>query len=156
MDDETPMVMAPSKSKKSKPDSSRMSADDTDTDNVSKGISLSHKSRAVGIEYTPKAENIMAKKDKASEQMKKEFKKQMDLTKNMGQEEEPKAVPAKVVKKAVKPEASAKKVAQKKETPKAAALKAESHKSVVQKKEPTNEAIDEGVIEKQWDTLKTL
>ena len=79
-----------------------MSADDTDTDKVSKGISLSHKNKVNKV--SPKADNKMAKKDKASESIKKEFKHQMDLTKNIGQEEEPKAKPAPVTsKQAVKP-----------------------------------------------------
>ena len=74
----------------------------------------------------------------------------MDLTKNIGQEEEPKAVPAPVVAKhAVKP--LAKKVIQKKQASKVVVPKAEVKKSVVQKKEPKNEQIDEGAIEKQWD-----
>ena len=96
----------------------------------------------------------MTKKDLASQQMKKEFKKQMDLTKNIGQEEP--AKPAKVqVKKAVKPEA--KKETPKEEAPKQQAPKptpaADTKKSHVQtKKEP--ETIDEGTTEKQWDVKK--
>jgi hypothetical protein len=80
-----------------------MSADDTDTDSVTKGISLYHRSNK-GIKVTPEADSLMAKKDKASESIKKEFKHQMELTKNIGQEEEPKPVPAKHAKK-VKQEA---------------------------------------------------
>jgi hypothetical protein len=71
-----------SKAKHEKVHSSLMSADDTDLDTASKGISLTHKNKLVKV--SPKADNKMVKKDKASESIKKEFKHQMDLTKNIG------------------------------------------------------------------------
>jgi hypothetical protein len=70
-----------------------MSADETDLDTVSKGISLTHKNK--GIEVSSNADNKMAKKDKASESIKKEFTHQMDFTNTIGEEEQPKAVVAK-------------------------------------------------------------
>ena len=62
-----------SKAKHENPRSGLISADDTDTDTPSKGISLSHKSKGIEV-ISPKADYLMAKKDKASEQIKKEFK----------------------------------------------------------------------------------
>ena len=75
----------------------------------------------------------MKKKDKAAQAIKKEFKKQMDLTKNMGEEPEKPAV--KVAKKTVK--AEAKKNATK--APKTEAPKAESPKDEAIKEEKPKE-----------------
>jgi hypothetical protein len=91
-------------SKHEKVHSGLMNADDTDkdteTETTGKGIALYHRSK--GIEISQKADNKMAKKDKASESIKKEFKHQMDLTKNIGQEIEPKVAAKPVAKHAVK------------------------------------------------------
>lgn len=110
LDDEAPIEAAhPKKFHKSsavvesgKP--SMMSADDTDTDKApKKGVSLTHKGKGVEIEQHRESDKKMQKKDKATQAMKKEFKKQMDLTKNIG--EEPEKPAAKVAKKVVKAEA---------------------------------------------------
>ena len=71
----------------------------------------------------------MKKKDKAAQAIKKEFKKQMDLTKNMGEEPEKPAV--KVAKKTVKAEAKKKAT----EAPKTEAPKAEEKPEEIKKTE---------------------
>ena len=75
----------------------------------------------------------MKKKDKAAQAIKKEFKKQMDLTKNMGEEPEKPAV--KVAKKTVKAEAKKKAT----EAPKTEAPKAETPKDEAIKEEKPKE-----------------
>jgi len=75
----------------------------------------------------------MKKKDKAAQAIKKEFKKQMDLTKNMGEEPEKPAV--KVAKKTVKGEAKKKAT----EAPKNEAAKAETPKDEAIKEEKPKE-----------------
>ena len=75
----------------------------------------------------------MKKKDKAAQAIKKEFKKQMDLTKNMGEEPEKPAV--KVAKKTVKAEAKKKAT----EAPKNEAAKAETPKDEAIKEEKPKE-----------------
>ena len=111
-----------------------MSADDTDTDKApKKSVSLTHKGKGVEIEQHREIDQKMKKKDKAAQAIKKEFKKQMDLTKNMGEEPEKPAV--KVAKKTVKAEAKKKAT----EAPKTEAAKAETPKDEAIKEEKPKE-----------------
>jgi hypothetical protein len=119
LDADVPVELAPAHKKHShqaEGKKSFMSADDTDTDKdqANKKNSLVHKGKGVEMHEVREFDKKMQKKDKASDAMKKEFKKQMDLTKNIDQEEEPKA-PKASIKVEAKKEA---KKAPKQETPK--------------------------------------
>jgi hypothetical protein len=148
LDAEAPMEEAPIHKKKSHVQQAEkkgkvMSADDTDTDkpketSTKKGLSLSHK--GYQVKEKSASDKKMQKKDKATEQMKKEFKKQMDLTKNIGEEPEPKAPKAE---KKVKAEAKKEKKVEPKELPKKeeapAPAQVKETPKMVQHNEPSKE-----------------